>query len=341
MIATFSGIRDLAPESYANVELAVLDTAIKFDELRFGGAIGSDTIALSVACDADVRSVLHVFVPWTVKDQPKRAQETIKCADLVTELKLIRDNRAYLIRNDTMLMGTDQLIAFIDDREEGGTAYTIKRALSKSIPTRIVQVKKIEKKKENPALYVPLELSPRTLHGIFPYESERKKHTTVTDALRASRIIRHLKVGIIVNDELNWLARHVSNYLYENGLIRPNIVPMPRRIPNVESDLLPLAYKVSEITGQTVLNNWLVRTSEPKGGKVVALRVRHPSEEHSLTMKVMGEPSDVVILDNVITSGGTAIGAQQAVLRDTNLIVPVLSILWSNDLGIGDIKNGS
>lgn len=341
MITAFSGIRDLAQESYGAVEMSVLDAAVTSDELRFGGAMGSDTVALDVACDIDVRSVLHVFVPWTVKDQPKRVQDTIKHADIVTELGLPKNNEAYLIRNKVILTGADQLIAFTDSREEGGTAYTIKHALAVNIPVEIVLVKGTK----NPALYIPSAMPQTVYHAMFPYRSERQKHERVDDALLASRIIRHLKVGVIVQDELNWLADRVVAYLQRHPiLMKPCITPMPRRAPAIASDLLPLAYEISKRTGQTVLENWLVRTVEPTDGKVLALRTRYSIEEHARTMKVLGSPSDVLILDNVITSGGTSIGAQQAILRDTGVVAPMLSILWSSDLGVspfGVKQNGS
>lgn len=334
MIIVFSGIRDLIPESYANVELAVLDSAIIANELRFGGAIGSDTIALDTACDIDVRSVLHVFVPWTIKDQPKRTQEVIARADVISELKLPRHNGAYLTRNDVMLKGANQLIAFTDGREDGGTAYTIKRAQAVNVPTEIILVKGT--RTLNPLLHVPFAYPKAYYHGMFPYKSERQVHAE-SNALRASRAVRHLKVGVIADNELSWLADQTAKYIIDHGLTQFSIVPMPRRVQNVQSDLLPLAIEVSKRTGQTVLNNWLMRVDKPVGGIVKALRTRYSHEEHARTFRAVGPQANVLILDNVITSGGTAVGAQQAVLRDTGVLCPVLSILWADDLGVSGV----
>ncbi len=54
MITAVTGIRDLAPASYADVELAVLEEATLVDGMRFGGAVGVDTVALAALCDAPI-----------------------------------------------------------------------------------------------------------------------------------------------------------------------------------------------------------------------------------------------------------------------------------------------
>src|SRR5690242_2771807 len=89
-ITAVTGIRDLACTSEYIVDgMIAIEIALGVEELRFGGAIGVDTIAL---CAASVRRisrtpVLRVIVPATVADQPLVAARPIdRFADVVIEL---------------------------------------------------------------------------------------------------------------------------------------------------------------------------------------------------------------------------------------------------------------
>lgn len=71
MIVAFTGIREIADIMADEVELAVLDEiGSGATVLRFGGALGSDTLALEAACDQDVRRI--VYVPFRLRDQRDR-----------------------------------------------------------------------------------------------------------------------------------------------------------------------------------------------------------------------------------------------------------------------------
>ena len=129
MITVVTGIRDLSPESYPDVEMAVVEEVADASEVRFGGAIGSDTVALAAACDADPFVMLRAFVPWTLADQPSRAREVLQlCARDIVELRLPRKRWAPIRRNERMLAGADRVLAFTDGRTKGGTASTIRKA---------------------------------------------------------------------------------------------------------------------------------------------------------------------------------------------------------------------
>jgi hypothetical protein len=142
MIIAVSGIRDLAVESEADVELAVADAIFNVEEMRFGGARGSDTVALGAACElADAELLLRVFVPGRLRDQPREAVAAAQCADEVVELGLPLTPWAYYQRNDALLRGADRLLAFTDGRDTGGTAYTIERAAEWGIPTDLIPVR--------------------------------------------------------------------------------------------------------------------------------------------------------------------------------------------------------
>ena len=113
-------------------------------EIRFGGAIGVDTVALEACCylRSKVWPELVVIVPYRVEDQPLAARKVIEtCADEVIELDLPRIGRSALQRNDALLDGANRLIAFTDGRTKGGTWYTIERARDLEIEVEIVEVR--------------------------------------------------------------------------------------------------------------------------------------------------------------------------------------------------------
>jgi hypothetical protein len=146
MIITYSGIRDISEDSYNTIYQQVAsDLSNGATELRFGGALGVDTVALEAAYRYNVDAKLRVFVPWKLRDQPAEARRTVQlCADEVVELQLPRVRWAPLERNVAMLLGrgarSDRLVAFKDDRCEGGTFRTIERANQEHIACQVVPV---------------------------------------------------------------------------------------------------------------------------------------------------------------------------------------------------------
>lgn len=139
MIVAISGIRNLVGESYITVEETVRKEAAKVAAMRFGGAIGVDTVALAAVCELPLHKT--VIVPYRLVDQPRAAATVVRrCADEILELHLPRSREAYLRRNDALLEGADRLLAFSDGRETGGTYYTIKAAKARGLEVVVVPV---------------------------------------------------------------------------------------------------------------------------------------------------------------------------------------------------------
>lgn len=153
MIVAFTGIRDVATSSHGAVFDAVRDEVVAgATELRFGGARGSDTVALraakrivDVALGSRVRIV--AVVPFRLSDQPHEASEAVKqCADDILELALPKNTRLQLVagyhqRNAELLRPAARVVAFIDDRTSGGTYATIRLARRRGLDLRIVSVR--------------------------------------------------------------------------------------------------------------------------------------------------------------------------------------------------------
>jgi hypothetical protein len=88
----------------------------------------------------------------------------------------------------------------------------------------------------------------------------------------------------------------------------------------------------------------LLRVEEPVGGETKAGRVRFPSQEHGRTIAVdpehrmahlMVSGTRVILLDNVLTLGGSLEGARQALVRDLPGIEPIgFAMLVSGDYAI-------
>lgn len=146
MIVAVSGIRDVGEAWVPVVEEAARRTAdlvvqsFGRREMRFGGAIGVDTIALQAVGLVEGLSRV-VYVPFTVGDQPRAARRAIDLwATTVVELELRRQKRSYLKRNLAMLDGADRLLAFSDGRTTGGTAFTVDQAKRRGHDVGLVHV---------------------------------------------------------------------------------------------------------------------------------------------------------------------------------------------------------
>ena len=140
MVVAVSGHRDVvggAVEQLQCAVIAVIDSGA--EELRLGGALGTDHIALLEAHrHGGVRIV--VVVPATTKAIPAGTRDAVlECADEVVEMGL--DPRApwsYLRRNDRLLDGAEVLLALYDGRRTGGTAYTVREARKRGIQVRVL-----------------------------------------------------------------------------------------------------------------------------------------------------------------------------------------------------------
>lgn len=331
-VTAITGIRDLSPASEPDVWNVMADEVHRGAEtIRFGGAFGVDTEAL-LAADAfrRGRTRLEVVVPARLQDQPDEAIDAAEvAADAVLELGLEPGTaRSYLRRNDELIKGANRLIAFTDGREKGGTSYTIDRALERGLDVVIVPVrsKRGGRIQSNARIDFP-GLSP--VYALQRYV-RRDEGSELTDFIWDLKNYAASPRAISRWAEQLALAISAASELREAEAL----VPMPRRDPALRSDLALLARAVGRITGQDVLEGWLGRVREPKGGEVLGGREHFSVDEHAETLAVEGleAPRGLILLDNVITLGGTMAGAQRAVLRDTGLEAPGLALAYSADM---------
>jgi uncharacterized phage-like protein YoqJ len=140
-----SGVRDLSPYDLPVIEGVISDVIFEGpEELLFGGARGTDTVALASACttlEGKRPPKLTVIVPRCLKDQPLEAQEWArKCADEIIEIKSPQlDTEAYRRRNQALVNKADRLVAFWDG-QSSGTGMTIDLARKAGIPVEIIKV---------------------------------------------------------------------------------------------------------------------------------------------------------------------------------------------------------
>lgn len=361
MRVAISGIRNVSRRDLVVIENAISRVlADRPSEIIFGGARGTDTVALAAACavlQGKRPPKLVVVVPKRVRDQPISAQDWIReCADEVVELQAARLNtEAYRRRNKQMVSRADLLLAFWDGRSTG-TRMTIGLAEDAGIPVEII----------------PLagESGARSsLHGVgsgptkrdspWPHWSFRPTPTVgmpmvafgfymaAAEGLdRLSQFVRATKGGMVSPKETRYWANVVAQTIEANPELREAkaIVPIPRRRPGAPNDMAQFIQIVSSETGKLNGTDLLVRVEEPGGGELRAYRERFTPEEHQRTMAVdlehlvadrLEPGSRVILLDNVVTYGGTLEGARQAWLRDVPEVEPTgVTLLSSGDYSV-------
>lgn len=341
VITVVSGIRELDPGSIPDVELALAEELAQpgLTEVRLGGALGVDTVALAAACFGPPHVRVVVVVPFTLDKQPALARQQVQACRTVgvLELRLPAGKSAYLRRNDKMLEGAQRLLAFTDGRTSGGTAYTIDRARRLGLEVDVVPVGSVasvavpraERVQQNPLMRGPFSAP------VFAWSRYVSRNE---GAEWRSETIRALKSGLADPRALDRLADELAGFVLDTpGLGGATYVTtMPRRRPGLSSDLDPLAARLCDRTGQVFAPGWLQRVDEPRGGEYRGRRMRFPADEHARTMRFVapeGTPGPGIVLDNVITTSGTMEGALRAVLRDRPLHQPVgLAVLFSEYL---------
>lgn len=138
MTVAFTGIRDLHPDSILRVRDAVFRVISEgAAAMRFGGALGADTVALLTAVfyapDEGPRPSLDVIVPGRIDQQPAEAYLAIRRAigagATFTELGLdLADSGSFWARNRLLIRPAHAVMGFTDGRTRGGTAGTLKLA---------------------------------------------------------------------------------------------------------------------------------------------------------------------------------------------------------------------
>ena len=239
------------------MEFAVSDVLAEAPrgELRFGGALGADSVALLAVSDA----TRVVFVPFSAANAPHRAREiTRDCADIVVEMRLAPTKRAYLDRNLAMLDGADRLVAFTDGRSTGGTAFTIRAAQRMAIEVTTVGVRA-----------VGFEKNPRVLgfgadvFAVEPYVSRYKTRRPKGAETKWSDILPTMKIYKADAVDVDLLARRVARYMSDEHKLSDAqyIVPMPRRRTGLPSSLIELAKAACAPTLKNTRGPWLCSAS--------------------------------------------------------------------------------
>jgi len=145
MRIAISGTRDISSIGISVVRNRMKEIMLECPEkLIFGGARGTDTVALMSAGDLRTSTgspKFEVIVPRRLKDQPLEAQRVIRqYADEVFELGSPRlDASAYRRRNRELVSRADHLVAFWDGCSSG-TGMTIAIAREIGISVEVIQV---------------------------------------------------------------------------------------------------------------------------------------------------------------------------------------------------------
>ena len=137
-IVCVTGLRDLHPGDLAPVELTICEYIADGAAFVVGGARGCDTSAMAVLREFALEVRLTVVLPGTraqMPAEPRAILDSFSQSVRVVELGLpLSRPDSYLKRNQYMLDMCTQVLAFSDDRETGGTWWTINRARARGSP---------------------------------------------------------------------------------------------------------------------------------------------------------------------------------------------------------------
>jgi hypothetical protein len=361
MNIAISGVRDLSPYDLPVIEGVISDIIFERpEELFFGGARGTDTVALASAC-ATLEGLrppkLTVIVPRRLKDQPLEAQEWAReCADEIIEIKSARlDTEAYRRRNQALIRRADGLVAFWDGRS-GGTGMTIDLARKAGVPVEIIEVLGLSiemgtNSGRNRPITTYIQPWPHCVYAptstvAMPVVSLGLYMPAIEGLDRLTQFVRATKAGTVGPIETKYWAGVVSNVISARPELMDAvaIIPVPRRLPYRKNDMTDLVARIAVETGKINGTDLLIRTEEPVGGEFKGGRDRFDASEHARTIAMdlerdsynrISPGSKVILMDNVLTFGGTLEGARQALIRDLPGIEPIgFSVLVSGDYAV-------
>lgn len=146
VVSMMTGSRDIDGRDAGTIKRGMADELFDAEPERFlfGGARGSDTVALKEAGrlvgDYDLPVELIAIVPWTLEDQPNDAIPVMEqYADRVIELEHdtpVGTGRGYFARNDEMIGRADRCRVFWNG-ESGGTHKTAESAVDAGLVVRV------------------------------------------------------------------------------------------------------------------------------------------------------------------------------------------------------------
>jgi len=147
-IISITGHRELSGKDTSRVRSAMklLVENPTVDAIYFGGALGTDTIALRAAAEfrKGNKPRLVVVVPDTEEAQPFHARQWIHLADETVELHhpiTASDGfSAYKKRNEYLVDICTALVAFYSGKKQSGTGHAVQYALSNGVLTHEVRV---------------------------------------------------------------------------------------------------------------------------------------------------------------------------------------------------------
>jgi hypothetical protein len=137
-IVAITGSRKILEQDFGIVKTVMkeLVNSPAVFEIRFGGAIGVDSLALQYALEARLDCSksprFKVILPDTLEQQPIRTHEVTRRADEVIELKqkiyAMNGYASIRARNLALVTGAHELRSFWDGNFYGGTKMTMNLA---------------------------------------------------------------------------------------------------------------------------------------------------------------------------------------------------------------------
>jgi hypothetical protein len=114
------------------------------DEIRTGAARGVDTIAAQVSFDRHPRAHHVVYVPGAPHNKSLVTYMQARQATIIRLATLAKKGDTYRLRNEQMLLGADELIAFVTDRDfyRSGEWMTINIARRTGVTVRLCVLRK-------------------------------------------------------------------------------------------------------------------------------------------------------------------------------------------------------
>lgn len=154
-VCCFTGHREIGDDLTVERIKIAIEKMIEdgVDTFISGGAVGFDTLAGFAVHELKEKHPhikLHIYVPCKNQDYKFSAQQKrdykrlLEIADLVKESDAPPSKQAFLARDRRMVDDSGRCICYLN-KPTGGTAYTVRYAISKGITSLNVAVRKANK----------------------------------------------------------------------------------------------------------------------------------------------------------------------------------------------------